>query len=82
LNIMTNKHPITECIETQLQSYLNDLRGTPPTDIYQMVLAVVEKPMLELVMQHAKQNQSLAAQYLGINRNTLHKKLVEHHLLK
>jgi Fis family transcriptional regulator, factor for inversion stimulation protein len=79
---MTNKHPITECIETQLQSYLNDLRGTPPTDIYQMVLAVVEKPMLELVMQHAKQNQSLAAQYLGINRNTLHKKLVEHYLLK
>jgi len=79
---MTNKHPINECIETQLQSYLNDLRGTPPTDIYQMVLAVVEKPMLELVMQHAKQNQSLAAQYLGINRNTLHKKLVEHHLLK
>jgi len=79
---MTNKHPITECIETQLQSYLNDLKGTPPTDIYQMVLAVVEKPMLELVMQHTKQNQSLAAQYLGINRNTLHKKLVEHHLLK
>lgn len=79
---MTNKHPITECIETQLQSYLNDLKGTLPTDIYQMVLAVVEKPILELVMQHAKQNQSLAAQYLGINRNTLHKKLVEHQLLK
>ena len=79
---MANKHPITECIETQLQSYLNDLKGTPPTDIYPMVLAVVEKPMLELIMQHAKQNQSLAAQYLGINRNTLHKKLVEHKLLK
>jgi Fis family transcriptional regulator len=79
---MTNKHPITECIETQLQSYFNDLKGTPPTDIYQMVLTVVEKPILELVMQHAKQNQSLAAQYLGINRNTLHKKLVEHQLLK
>ncbi len=79
---MTNKHPITECIETQLQSYLNDLKGIPPSDIYQMVLAVVEKPVLELVMQHAKQNQSLAAQYLGINRNTLHKKLVEHQILK
>ena len=79
---MTNKHPITECIEIQLQSYLNDLEGTPPSDIYQMVLAVVEKPVLELVMQHAKQNQSLAAQYLGINRNTLHKKLVEHQILK
>ncbi len=79
---MNNKHPITECIETQLQSYLEDLKGTPPSDLYQMVLAVVEKPMLELVMNHAKQNQSLAAQYLGINRNTLHKKLLEHHLLK
>ncbi|WP_114639229.1 helix-turn-helix domain-containing protein [Polynucleobacter necessarius] len=79
---MTNKHPITECIETQLQAYLTDLKGTPPSNIYQMVLAVVEKPMLELVMRHAKQNQSLAAQYLGINRNTLHKKLVEHQLLR
>lgn len=79
---MSNKHPIAECIETHLQGYLNDLKGTAPTDVYQMVLAVVEKPMLELVMRHAKQNQSLAAQYLGINRNTLHKKLVEHQLLK
>jgi Fis family transcriptional regulator len=79
---MTNKHPITECIETQLQQYLDDLKGTPPSDLYHMVLAVVEKPIFELVLQHAKQNQSLAAQYLGINRNTLHKKLVEHQLLK
>ena len=75
---MTNKHPITECIETQLQRYLDDLKGTPPSDLYQMVLAVVEKPLLELVMQHAKQNQSLAAQYLGINRNTLRKKMQLH----
>ena len=79
---MTYRHPIAECIETQLQRYLDDLKGTPPTDIYGMVLAAVEKPMLELVMEHAKQNQSLAAQYLGINRNTLHKKLVEHQILK
>jgi len=79
---MTIKHPISACIETQLQGYLEYLKGTPPEDIYQMVLAVVEKPMLQLVMQHAKQNQSLAAQYLGINRNTLHKKLIEHQLLK
>jgi Fis family transcriptional regulator len=46
-----------------------------------MVLSVVEKPMLELVMAHAKQNQSLAAAYLGINRNTLRKKLLEHQLI-
>ena len=77
----SNKHPVTECIELNLQRYLDDLKGTPPNDIYQMVLSVVEKPMLELVMAHAKQNQSLAAVYLGINRNTLRKKLLEHQLI-
>ena len=77
----SNKHPVTECIEQNLQRYLDDLKGTPPNDIYQMVLSVVEKPMLELVMAHAKQNQSLAATYLGINRNTLRKKLLEHQLI-
>ncbi|QWD15876.1 Fis family transcriptional regulator [Polynucleobacter paneuropaeus] len=79
---MANKHPITECVQTHLQHYLDDLKGTAPSDVYQMVLEVVEKPMLEIVMCHAKDNQSLAAQYLGINRNTLHKKLVEHKLIK
>ena len=49
--------------------------------IHQMVLTVMEKPVLELIMQHAGQNQSLAANYLGINRNTLRKKLQEHGLL-
>jgi Fis family transcriptional regulator, factor for inversion stimulation protein len=78
---MPNKHPISECVQTQLQRYLADLNGNPPDDVYRMVLSVVEKPMLEVVMQHAKQNQSLAAQYLGINRNTLHKKLTEHQLI-
>ena len=77
----SNKHPVTACIELNLQRYLDDLKGTPPNDIYQMVLSVVEKPMLELVMAHAKQNQSLAAAYLGINRNTLRKKLLEHQLI-
>jgi len=79
---MTNKHPITECVQTHLQHYLDGLKDTAPSDVYQMVLEVVEKPMLEIVMRHAKDNQSLAAQYLGINRNTLHKKLVEHKLIK
>jgi Fis family transcriptional regulator len=78
---MPNKHPISECVQMQLQRYFTDLNGNPPDDVYRMVLSVVEKPMLEVVMQHAKQNQSLAAQYLGINRNTLHKKLTEHQLI-
>jgi Fis family transcriptional regulator len=49
--------------------------------MYDMLVAVVEKPLLEVVMQHADQNQSKAAQFLGLNRNTLRKKLVEHRLI-
>ncbi|PKO35058.1 MAG: hypothetical protein CVU34_01735 [Betaproteobacteria bacterium HGW-Betaproteobacteria-7] len=46
-----------------------------------MVLRSVEKPMLEVVLAKAGANQTLAAEMLGINRNTLRKKLTEHQLL-
>jgi Fis family transcriptional regulator len=41
----------------------------------------VEKPLFEVVMRHADNNQSKAAQWLGLNRNTLRKKLLEHKLI-
>jgi Fis family transcriptional regulator len=47
-----------------------------------MVVQAVEKPLLEVVMQHADGNQSKAAQWLGINRNTLRRKLLDHKLSK
>ena len=47
-----------------------------------MVLAAVERPMLEVVMQQAEGNQSKAADWLGINRNTLRRKLLDHKLIK
>ena len=46
------------------------------------ILDAVEKPMLEVVMARAGGNQSRAAEWLGINRNTLRRKLAEHKLLK
>jgi Fis family transcriptional regulator len=42
----------------------------------------VERPLLDVVMQHAEGNQSKAAEWLGINRNTLRRKLADHKLLK
>jgi Fis family transcriptional regulator len=50
--------------------------------MYDMLLNVVEKPLLDVVMQRAGQNQSRAAEWLGLNRNTLRKKLLEHKLVK
>ena len=77
-----SKKQIEECVRTSLESYFKDLRGTEPDSMYDMLVRVVEKPLLEVVMQHADQNQSRAAEWLGLNRNTLRKKLVEHKLIK
>ncbi len=77
-----SKKQIEECVRTSLEGYFRDLRGTEPDGLYDMLVKVVEKPLLEVVMSHAEQNQSRAAEWLGVNRNTLRKKLVEHKLIK
>ncbi len=79
---MSERQSIEACIRTNLEDYFRDLDGTDPTGLYDMLLKVVEKPLLDVVMQRAGQNQSRAADWLGLNRNTLRKKLVEHQLLK
>ena len=76
-----SKITLEECVRDSLQDYFRDLDGETPVNVYDMVLLLVEKPLLEVVMQQAEQNQSRAAQWLGLNRNTLRKKLVEHQLL-
>jgi len=78
---MSKKH-IEEAVRLSLESYFRDLRGTEPDNLHDMMVTVIEKPLLETVMHHAEGNQSRAAQWLGLNRNTLRKKLVEHKLIK
>ena len=77
-----SKKKIDECIRDSLNDYFLDMAGEEPDGMYDMLLNVVEKPLLEVVMQRAEQNQSRAAEWLGLNRNTLRKKLLEHKLLK
>ena len=76
-----NHSNVEECVRESLQSYFRDLDGEAPDGVYDMVVRLVEKPLLEVVMSHADNNQSRAAEWLGLNRNTLRKKLVEHKLL-
>ena len=72
---------IQDCVRTSLESYLRDLGESEPDGMYTMLVNVVERPLLEVVMLHADNNQSRAAQWLGLNRNTLRKKLLEHKLI-
>ncbi len=79
---MSTKKHVEACVRDSLETYFRDLRGVEPSDMYDMMQRVVERPLLEVVMNHAEGNQSRAAQWLGINRNTLRRKLLEHKLIK
>lgn len=76
------KTTLEQCVIDSLEAYFEDLGGSEPHSIHDMVMQAVEKPLLVTVMRHAQGNQSLAARWLDINRNTLRKKLAEHKLLK
>ncbi|MEY8879711.1 MAG: Fis family transcriptional regulator [Leptothrix sp. (in: b-proteobacteria)] len=73
--------PIDASIRDNLEVYFRDLEGTEPHALYDMVLKAVERPLLDVVMSKADGNQSRAAEWLGINRNTLRRKLIEHKLI-
>lgn len=81
-NNMPNKtHDLADCVSHNIRQYFKDLDGETPCGVYDMVLHQVEKPLLECVMAQCGGNQSKAAAVLGLNRNTLRKKLVQHGLI-
>ena len=69
-------------VKHSIRRYLYELDGTQPHDMYDLVLRQVEQPMLEAILEHTKGNQSKAAEYLGLNRGTLRKKLRKYNLHK
>jgi len=76
-----SKQSIEECVRKSLEKFFRDLDGEPARNVLEMVVLTVEKPILEMAMEQALGNQSVAAEILGINRNTLRKKLHQHGLL-
>jgi len=54
------------------------LRQLDSANLYDLMMGLVEKPLLRAVLRETGGNQLRAAQILGINRNTLRKKLTEH----
>ena len=79
---MTSRsNEIADAVVRTLDQYFRDLDGERPAAIHDMVIRNVERPMLEFVLQRANGNQTVAADMLGINRNTLRKKLALHKML-
>lgn len=71
---------LADCVRDSVRRYLADLDDCQAEDLYAIVVAEVERPLLSEVMAHCQGNQSRAAQALGINRATLRKKLRQHGL--
>ncbi|MBL8437508.1 MAG: Fis family transcriptional regulator [Zoogloeaceae bacterium] len=75
---MSSKNEIAESVVKTLDQYFRDLDGEKPAAIYELVMKNAERPMLEFVLQVAGGNQTAAAEMLGINRNTLRRKLADY----
>jgi two-component system nitrogen regulation response regulator GlnG len=69
---------LEEIIEKKMQECVRGLRGHASANLHSLMVGLIEKPLLRAVMRETKGNQVRAAQLLGINRNTLRKKLKEH----
>jgi len=73
---------LAELVVSRVEAYVQDLDGAKGLPLYGLIVDAVEKPLLQWAMHKAGENQREAARILGINRNTLHKKLCEKGLLK
>ena len=72
---------LREAVTQSVRAYLDELDGQLSTDVYQMVLAEVEAPLLEEIMAYTRNNQTKASIMLGLNRGTLRKKLKQYNLI-
>jgi Fis family transcriptional regulator, factor for inversion stimulation protein len=74
-----NENDMARHVRRSLKEYFRDLDGEDPCcEMYDMVMNCVEKPLLEMVLEQVGGNQTRAAEMLGINRNTLRKKMQLH----
>lgn len=66
---------LEEIIEKKLQQFFERLGEYDVHDLYDTILAKVEKPLIKLVLERTVGNQVRAARVLGINRNTLRSRI-------
>jgi DNA-binding protein Fis len=77
-NKKMNKTGLTQLLESQLQDYFLNLNGQHPIQgLYNQVIKEVERPLLRITLAFCSGNKLKAAELLGINRNTLSRKLKE-----
>ena len=74
--------PLNEQVKRAMKKYFVTLDDTSPANVYEMVMAEVEPELLKAVMKYTNNNQSKAANVLGLNRATLRKKLHRYNIVE
>ena len=78
---MLGDNDVARYVREAVNDYFKDLDGEEPScGVYDMVMNCVEKPLIETVLHQAGGNQTRAAELLGLNRNTLRKKILQHRI--
>ncbi len=80
MNTETRENEIALCVRRVLKKYFHDLDGESASSLHELFMTSMEKPLIEEVLQRAGHNQSRAAEWLGVNRNTLRKKMQQYGL--
>jgi Fis family transcriptional regulator, factor for inversion stimulation protein len=75
---MKKENEISACVRKTVSDYFKHLDGEKPCAVYEAVLESIEKPLIEVVLHQAGGNQTKAADILGLNRNTLRKKMLQY----
>ena len=81
LPVITEQKSLRDHVSEAMKRYFEDLDGQDTKELYDIVMAEVEPPLLEAAMKYTRQNQSKTAALLGLNRGTLRKKLKQYNLL-
>ncbi len=78
----TDSTPFEDIIRQRIKNYLEKIKGTNLTDVYKTIIGTTEKIIIEEILILSKNNQIKASNLLGINRNTLRKKIKEFNISK
>ncbi|MHB1543362.1 MAG: helix-turn-helix domain-containing protein [Gammaproteobacteria bacterium] len=70
--------PLRHFAAQAFRSYLKELNGHRPKDLYRFVLGEIEVPLIQVALEYTEGNQTEAARLLGLSRATLRKKLRLH----
>lgn len=75
LAVRLDKHSLESIVELKISRFLDQIGTYYPEDLHSLIMKKVEKPLLGQILRRSGGNQVQASKILGINRNTLRKKM-------